>query len=524
MLDVDGRAGYQLVVSAGQEHTVTVADYIDYALCMPGTRCIALFLEMVRQPDAFVAALERARIAQVPVIALKVGRSDAAAGFAVTHSGALVGDDAAYQALFDRYGVIRVRHLGDMLNVIQLLCYGREFAPGGLAALMDSGGKRELMMDLIDEIGLPMAKISASTTATLASNLDVGLEPVNPLDFWGTGFDWHNRIQNCASALCEDDDAAICVLAGIISWAGTVAYVDIMCEVAGRTRKPLAILTEFLRVEDVPYIERLNAAGISVLVGEQSGLSAIERVCRYRKFLHRPARAAATLRSPEVVSRWSDRLRAMPGLDEAESLALLDDFGVTSVAFEVADNEAAMLEAADRVGFPVALKTAAPGIQHKTEVDGVKLNLSDREAAVAAYQDLESRLGPRVVVSSQITERGVEIALGMVHDPVAGALVMVSAGGTMIELLNDKAVAIAPVDPREAAEMIAGLSIAKVLRGVRGDGPFDLDALAHAIAQFSVCVWQLADVLSEVDVNPLFVTRRGCLALDALVVSKQSPE
>ena len=214
----------------------------------------------------------------------------------------------------------------------------------------------------------------------------------------------------------------------------------------------------------------------------------------------------------------------MPGLDESESLALLDDFGVTSVALEVADNEAAMLEAAVRVGFPVVLKTAAPGIQHKTEVDGVKLNLSDREAAVAAYQDLESRLGSRVVVSSQIIEHGVEIALGMVHDPVAGALVMVSAGGTLIELLNDKAVAIAPVDPREAAEMIAGLSIAKVLRGVRGDGPFDLDALAHAVAQFSVCVWQLADVLSEVDVNPLLVTRRGCLALDALVVSKQPPE
>jgi acyl-CoA synthetase (NDP forming) len=521
MLDLDGRAGYQLVVSAGQEHTVSVAEYIDYALQMPGTRCIALFLETVRDPEAFVAALEAARAANIPVVALKVGRSEAAAGFAVTHSGALVGDDAAYQALFERHGVIRVRHLGEMVNVIQLLCYSREPVPGGLAALMDSGGKRELMMDLVDEIGLPVAEISEATRATLANNLDIGLEPVNPLDFWGTGFDWHNRIGHCATALAEDADSAICVLAGIMNWAGSTAYVDILCEVALRTRKPLAILTEFLRVDDVPSIEKLNASGVAVLVGEQSGLSAIGHVSRYQKFLHQPVRATVVASNPEVVARWRERLSTKLALDESNSLAMLRDFGVSTVPFEIADDASAVVAAADRLGYPVVLKTAMPGIAHKTDVGGVMLDLGDQEALLQAYQALESRLGSEALIASQVKEPGVELALGMVLDPVVGPLVMVSAGGMLIEVLDDKVCALAPIDKAEAAEMIDRLSISKLLGGFRGSGALNVDALAETIARFSVCVWQLADVLAEVDVNPLLVTQAGCVVLDALVAPRQ---
>ncbi|HEV3175995.1 MAG TPA: CoA-binding protein, partial [Stellaceae bacterium] len=186
----DPRFRFNLVVSAGQELVTTAAEYLDYALEQDTTRVVGLFLETVRAPAPFAAALAKAAERDIPVVVLKTGRTEASAALALSHSGAIAGNDAAYQALFDRHGVTRVDTLDELAATLLLFAQGRPAAPGGLAAIQDSGGERELVIDLAAAHDVPFAKIGSPTVARLKERLEFGLEPVNPLDAWGTGRDF----------------------------------------------------------------------------------------------------------------------------------------------------------------------------------------------------------------------------------------------------------------------------------------------------------------------------------------------
>jgi hypothetical protein len=177
--------------------------------------------------------------------------------------------------------------------------------------------------------------------------------------------------------------------------------------------------------------------------------------------------------------------------------------------------------AAREIGFPAVCKTAMPGIAHKTEQQGVKLGLADEAAVRAAYADIAERLGPRVLVT-RMAEPGVELALGLIDDPQFGPVVMVGAGGVLVELLRDARYGLAPFGPKTARWLLDGLAVRPLLDGVRGAPPADIDAVALAIAHFSVLAADLADVIGECDVNPLIVGPGGAVAVDALIIPKQA--
>jgi acetate---CoA ligase (ADP-forming) len=204
-------------------------------------------------------------------------------------------------------------------------------------------------------------------------------------------------------------------------------------------------------------------------------------------------------------------------LGEAEGLALLRDWGVPVVAAEVAGGLEEALAAAGRVGWPVVLKTAAPGVVHKSDVGGVRLGLDGPERLAAAYADLAERLGPRVLVAA-MAGPGVELALGVVADPQFGPLVMVAAGGVLVEVLGDRRFALPPVDHGQAMAMLDRLAVRPQLEGVRGAPPADLDAVARAVVNLSVLAVDLGDRLAALDVNPLVAGPDGCVAVDALVI------
>jgi acetate---CoA ligase (ADP-forming) len=204
-------------------------------------------------------------------------------------------------------------------------------------------------------------------------------------------------------------------------------------------------------------------------------------------------------------------------LEEAEGLALLADWGVPVVAAEVASSLEEALAAAGRVGWPVALKTAAPGVVHKSDVGGVRLGLDGPDRLADAYADLAERLGPRVLVAA-MAGPGVELALGVVGDPQFGPLVMVAAGGVLVEVLGDRRFALPPVGHRQARAMLDRLAVRPLLDGVRGAPPADLDAVAQAVVDLSVLALDLGDRLAALDVNPLVAGPDGCVAVDALVI------
>jgi len=441
LLHNDRGLRFNLVVSAGNELVTSAAGYLDHAVELPTTRVVALFLETVREPAAFRAALAKAAARSVPVVALKVGRAKAAQAMVAAHSGALAGEDGAYQALFDTYGVAQVATLDELADTCELLA-GRRAHPGALAAIGDSGGERAHLLDLAEQLQVPFAAISDATRQRLATVLEPGLPPTNPLDAWGTGNDADQIFATCIQALLGAPATAALALNLDLTTEPTpdTSYAGLAIAAAAATTKPVAVLSNLTSAADPTEAATLRAAGVPVLEGTATGLAALGHLFAYRDFLGRaegvdnPVGAGAvdnpkpsspgsatlphrgTRQRRVAVPRARDRWRARLGeagwaLDEAEGLALLGDWGVPVVAAEVATGLEEAVAAAGRVGWPVALKTAAPGIAHKSDVGGVALALDGPERLAAAYADLAGRLGPRVLVAA-MAGPGVELALG----------------------------------------------------------------------------------------------------------------
>jgi acetate---CoA ligase (ADP-forming) len=518
----DRRFGYCLAVSAGQELVTTAADYLDYALRMPSTRVVGLFLEAIRDPAGFLAGLALAHERDIPVVALKVGRTPESAALALSHSGALVGDDAVQRAVFRRHGVVEVEDLDEFANALLLFSQPRRLARGGLATMHDSGGERELLVDLAAAKGVPFARINAATRETLARRLDYGLEPINPLDAWGTGHDYQGIFGDCMSALLADPDTAIGALC-VETRTGKAlheGYAEAMRRARAGSDKPVIFINNLAAPGDDDLAVSITRAGLPVLIGLSPALAAIRGAMARRDFRLRPVPAPAG--PPEGLSaRWQTKLAAGGALEEAEGLALFADYGVPVLPWRIVEDGPALLAAGRELGFPLVLKTAMPGILHKSDVGGVKLGLADAPALAAAYDEIAPRLGPRVLVTPMAPlASGIELAFGAKIDPHFGPVAMVGAGGVLIEFLKDQALALAPFDAMEARRLIDALALRPLLDGKRGRPPADLAALAEALAAFSVMAADLAALVSEIDANPVLATPDGPLALDALVVAR----
>ncbi|HEY6706924.1 MAG TPA: acetate--CoA ligase family protein [Actinomycetota bacterium] len=524
LLHNDRDLRFNLVVSAGNELVTSAAAYLDHAVELPTTRVVALFLETVREPAAFRAALAKAAARAIPVVALKVGRAHAAQAMVAAHSGALAGEDGAYQALFDTYGVAQVATLDELADTCGLLA-GRRAHPGALAAIGDSGGERAHLLDLAEQLRVPFAEISEATRQRLATVLEPGLPPTNPLDAWGTGNDADQIFATCIQALLDDPATAALALNLDLTTEPTpdTSYTGLAIAAAASTAKPVAVLSNLTSAADPTEAATLRAAGVPVLEGTATGLAALGHLFAYRDFL---ARADGVDEPMGEARHARDRWRARLGelgrpLDEAEGLALLRDWGVPVVAAEVATGLEEAVAAAGRVGWPAALKSAAPGIVHKSDVDGVVLGLDGPERLAAAYADLAGRLGPRVLVAA-MAGPGVELALGVVHDDQFGSLVMVAAGGVLVEVLGDRRFALPPVGHRQALAMLDRLAVRRLLDGVRGAPPADLGAVADAVVNLSTLAVDLGPSLAALDVNPLIAGPDGCVAVDALVIARNA--
>lgn len=510
---------YNLAISAGQELATTAADYMDYALELGSTRVVGLFLETVRDPEGFVAALEKARERDIPVVAMKLARTAAAAKLAATHSGAIAGNHAAYEALFDHYGVLQCQTLNEFGATLLLMGGERRVAEGGLSGILDSGGYREMLVDLASDEDVPFAQLSETTMYDLRTRLDSDLEPGNPLDAWSSPEGYEEKFTDYYRMLSNDPDTAITI--GFHDPRGSSplhqAFNRCIETVMAETDKPLAICCNFTAADNFEMRQALSDQGILVLDGTVEGLRAVRHAFAYRDYGKRDAPNPPPSPGAGVVARWRERLKSGQALSEAEGLDLIADFGMGAIPHHHAESCDEAVSAALSVGFPVALKTAMPGIQHKSDVGGVLLGLDNEEAVAAAYKDLHDRLGPLVLVTP-MAPKGVEMSLGIIRDPQFGPLVMVGAGGILIELLADRRIMLPPCDAADARRQIDRLKVRPMLDGLRGQPAVDVDALAETVARLSVLATCLGDLINGLDINPVIVHPRGCIAVDALVM------
>ncbi len=528
IVDSEERIDFNLVVSTGQELAVSMDEYLDYALEMPGTRAVGLFMETARNPAGLVRAFERARERGIPIVALKVGRTELSAKLTVSHSGAIAGEDAVYDAIFDRYGVHRARDMDELATSLILFAQPHRLGDGGLVSIHDSGGERQLLIDLADDHGVPLTQLSPASTQHLESLLDPGLPAVNPLDAWSRGGpDFDVAMQNCLAVLMSDPQAALGAvvhdrIAGGGIYAGYIDYLRVGHRASG---KPAFLVSNRQGTGVDPLIVEATREGFPVLDGLESFLRGVRHLLDHRDFTARD-RSDVPVIPEAALARMRARLADRRRFDENDALTLLGDAGLPANAGTIVEGEAPAIAVAEAMGYPVVLKTAKRGLDHKSDQQGIHLSLTDKTAVSTAYRDLAKRIDTRVLVAPMVEAHGVEMLLGMVHDAQFGPIVLIGAGGVHVEALADAVYAVPPFGPAEAGRLVQKLRIAPLLKSRRHRRPLAVDEFCRVAARFSALVAALGEHFSEIDLNPVIVHADGCAIVDALVVPRaaEAPE
>ena len=525
IIDCEERLRVNVAVSTGNELGVTMDEYLDFVLDLPETRVVGLFIETARNPAGFRAALEKAMHRGIPIVALKVGRTEKSAQLAVSHSGAMAGDDATYEALFDRYGVQRARDQDDFTTMLIMFAELHPVGAGGLVTLHDSGGERQLLVDLAEAAGVLLTDLAEETVAALEDILDPELPAVNPLDAWSRGGpDASENITRCLTLMMKDPGAAMAAVIHDRAPYGKIyeSYLSYMQRARAESSKAVALVSARQGTGCDEAVIASTHSGYPVLDGVSQFLAGVRALFAYRDFQLRETAAPKHVNS-EPLGSWRTKLSVGVTLSEADSLALLGDFGVAVATTAKANSAETAIAAAHRIGFPVALKTAHEGVLHKSDHGGVILGIADADQLQQMYEIMSHRLGEDVLISAMVPA-GVEMILGVNRDPQFGPVVLIGFGGVLAETINDVQFALPPFDPAHARRCVDRLRLRPLLDGVRGKPPVDTDAFCELAARFSEMAAALEDVVMEVDVNPVIVHADGAIAVDGLVVGRDRRE
>ena len=519
----DARFCYNYVISGGQETHGTVADYMDYLLEQQSTKVVALFLESVRDVPGFIDALKKAREKNIPVVITKLGRTEKSAELAVSHSGAIAGNHEAFIALCHRFGAVLANDMDELITTAMLFASCQPLLSDGIASLLDSGGMREQMIDLADDYGLHFANISEQTRSVMRQHLEHGLVADNPLDAMGAlGRNTRQTYHACGRALLDDPDTGLLTYEfefrdGFTHYPEMFEVID---SLAGYNSKPLIVINSFSFASLTDTAAQMSHQGIPVINGIDLAMRSVRNFCRYHLQPKVPVTQPVIDFSQSLSDEWSTRLQGLKICDERTSLQMMTAFNLPVVTYYYADELETLITRADQLTYPVVLKTAEQGISHKSDIAGVKLSIQDVQQLKQVYDDFCRRIGNAVIVMP-MARQGIELSLGMKNDPQYGPLLIISAGGILIELINDRAFALAPVSRQQAIELLEQLKVVKLLKGVRGQAPSDIAALVDLIVSFSEMIYIMRDSIAEIDLNPVIAHPQGCTIVDALVVPKQ---
>ncbi|HEY1931777.1 MAG TPA: acetate--CoA ligase family protein [Acetobacteraceae bacterium] len=511
--------GFSYVISTGNEADLNMGDFLDYMVEDPNTHAVMLFCEAVRNGPSFVGALDKARRLRKPIIAIKVGRSAAGSRASASHTASLSGSYTAYHAVFQRYGVIEAEDADEAVAIAGVLVSCPLPKGRRVGVITPSGGGGVWMADTLSAAGLIVPPLSADMQAALRSVMPSYGAPGNPVDVTAQGSQTGPATMTAMEKLADSDEIDMLVL---ITSLTSVTRVSLDAErvraTAARCGKPMTVWTYTLPSE----FGRAAAANCGLFVHSDLRNAAVSmsRLAEYAEAVARPIPVLPP--AAGVAPLLPDLPVVLPEYAAKQALA---EF-LPPAAEVLATTAAEAVDAATRLGFPVALKIQSPDLPHKTEAGGVCLGLIDAAAVRSAYDTmmrdvLAHKPDARIdgVAVQRMAPKGHELVIGMVNDPTFGPIMMVGFGGITVELFGDVAHAPAPVDAAEAERMIRSLRSAPLLTGFRGSRPIDLAPVASLIAKLSEAALAYADRIAEMEFNPVIVHAdgSGLTIADALV-------
>ena len=520
IMDSDERINFNLTVSAGQELSVGMHDYLDFALEMPTTEVVGLFMETVREPDLMIEAFKKATRKQIPIVVIKTGKTKRSAELTVSHSGALAGSDECYNAVFSKFGIQRVNDMNELADTLIMFAQPHSLAEGNLVTIHDSGGERQLILDLAADQDVDFAELNPETILKLEEILDPGLPAVNPLDAWGRGLDDSDQIMaDSLTTMLQDQNAS---MGAVVQDRGALSriypeYLQYMKQANDATGKPVFLVSNIQGTSSDNTVMESTARGLPILDGVYSFLAGVRCMHRYRDYLAHENDILEPI-STEAMTKWQQIIDQGQLIGENEALEMLSDNGIAVNQSYGVDNLDEVIESAKKLGYPVVLKTAVPGISHKSEVHGVYLNLNSDKELTDAYKDLDKRLGPEALLSKMIDEEGVEMILGMTTDPQFGPMITLGFGGVYAEALKDVVTLMPPFNAETAKQALSELKMQSLLSGYRGSEAVDVESYCKMASKFSLFALAMRNHICEIDVNPIILGKDICLGLDALMV------
>jgi acetate---CoA ligase (ADP-forming) len=523
------RIGLSKVIALGNEAVIGVAEVIDYLLADPHTSAIAVMMEAIRSPEAFTRVAGQALAAGKPIVALKAGRSEAGARVAAAHTGAMAEDDRVIDAVFRQLGVIRVPSLEALMTTAFLLTrLGRPLAGNRLAAIGISGGACNIIADRAADEGLRVEPFNPRTIESLRTLVSTYGAINNPLDVTGAAVNQPGLFASIIDAVTSHADADVVLIQQDLpgdSSGVSDRFARVLRAAAYSDRVPALVVGSLAQA--VPADDSRIAGDGSerlVLSGMDRAVAAVGRAAWWSE-RHRQGPAGLSRgqrRAPLAVPVTVPDHAPGETWGEERSRELLAAAGFPLVPATFANTVDDALAAAERYGFPIALKAAIPAVAHKTDIGGVELGVGDPARLRAAAGRIAERVaaaGHQLagLLVSPMRAPGVELIAGVVGNPVWGLVLAVGFGGTWAEVLRDTALRVLPVDRRDVQEMLGELRGVALLRAPRGLPPTDIDAVVEAVLTLAAVAESLPDDLESIEVNPLWVRGRQVEGLDALI-------
>ncbi|WP_328692522.1 acetate--CoA ligase family protein [Streptomyces phaeochromogenes] len=514
----------------GNEADLESADFISYFAEQPEVGAIACYVEGLKDGRSFLLAADRAARRGVPVVAVKVGRTETGARTAASHTGKLTGADAVVDAAMRQYGVIRVDGLDELQDTAALLARARPPSADGVVVYSISGGTGAHFSDLATEAGLSLPRLSPGKQAELHEWIPEYLDVSNPVDNGGHPVgDWRGR--KIIDAILADPGVGvlICPITGPFPPMSDKLAQDLV-DAAEQTDKLVCVVWGSPVGTEAAYRETLlGSSRVATFRTFSNCITAVRahlEHARFSSFYRSPFDEAPRTSSPSF-RKAQALMRPGQQLSEHAAKQLLRAYGIRVPREQLVTSAAASVRAAGLVGYPVVMKASGAQLAHKTELGLVKIGLTSASQVRDAYRDLTDiaryeDVPLDGVLVCQMVEPGVEMVVGVTQDELFGPTVTVGLGGVLVEVLRDSAVRVPPFGEDQARSMLSELRGRALLDGVRGRPPADLDALVEVVLRVQRMALELDGELSELDINPLMVLPRGqgAVALDALAVCR----
>ncbi|AWK09706.1 acetate--CoA ligase family protein [Streptomyces spongiicola] len=514
----------------GNEADLETADFIAYFAGRPEVGAIACYIEGIKDGRSFLLAADRAARNRVPVVAVKVGRTEAGARTAASHTGRLTGADEVVDAAMRQYGVIRVDALDELQDTAALLARARRPTADGVAVYSISGGTGAHFADLASAAGLRLPELSAARRTELHQWIPEYLNVANPVDSGGHPVgDWRGR--KIIDAILADPaiGVLVCPITGPFPPMSDRLAQDLV-DAAETTDKPVCVVWGSpAGTEEAYRTTLLGSSRVATFRTFGNCVTAVRAYLDHHRFTtgyRSPFDEAPRTLSPSF-RKAQTLLRPGHRLSEHAAKQLLRAYGIRVPREQLVTSAAAAVRAAGLVGYPVVMKASAPRLAHKTELGLVRIGLTSASQVRDTYRELTDiaryeGVDLDGVLVCQMVERGVEMVVGVAQDELFGPTVTVGLGGVLVEVLRDVAVRVPPFGEEEARSMLAELRGRALLDGVRGGPPVDVDALVEVVLRVQRMALELGGELAELDINPLMVLPRGqgAVALDALAVCR----